>query len=143
MSNPHVEIHGDVAWLVCPDHVHEMDATDAWNLGDDLLIASGTLWQAGTGQPDHPGFAQQPGLTDQDFLDERALAILFTDDQLNELRELAQRNNRTLPQLVREEILGTLEFVKWDQKLYHPDLTEMEQAPEGDRPTPPPGGVIV
>ena len=122
MNKPRVEITSEgMIHLTCSQgHVHELDAGESWDLGDDLLIASGTIWQAGTGQPYNPGWSEATGLTDKDFLDERATAILFTDEQMEDLRALAMDRGKTLPQLIREEMLATLAFATWSESLAEP-----------------------
>lgn len=143
----------------------------AWDLGDDLLIASGRVWQEESGQPYTPDWANAE--TDKNFLDERATGVLFNDDQIADLRDLATERGMTVPQLIRQEMVATLEFSRWAEDLQVAEHAEGEngdghavpavddpvaeteavtQAEDGSnevkdhgkhRPTPPPGGIIV
>lgn len=124
---PTVEVHGNQAWLLVGPHTVRMDAGDAWDLGDDLLIAAGQIWQDGTGKPYDPDWPE--ALVDQAFLDERATGILFTEEQMADLRVLATARGKTLPQLIREEMLATLEFTNWDHKF----LAEVDVAEDAER----------
>lgn len=40
MNRLRIEIHGDMVWLICDQHVHEMDPAEAWDFGDDLMLAA-------------------------------------------------------------------------------------------------------
>ena len=112
------------SWFLSPER--------AWDLGDDLLIASGRVWQDESGKPYNPDWAE--GLTDQEYLDERATGILFTEEAMADLRVLATERGKSLPQLIREEMMATLGFYRWADSLSDEQMLDLQvgQDPEGE-----------
>lgn len=111
MNKPVVNITEEKKITVTIDGIvqYTCEAADGWDLGDDLLIAAGRVWAEEAGHP------IDPVEVDQEWLDERAAGVLFTVEQMDDLRELAAERGKTLTQLIREEMLATLEFDRWDK----------------------------
>lgn len=110
------EVDHSTIWLY-PDNSDEpyrLSPDEAWDLGDSLIISAGQVWQQDTGQPWNPDWpAAVTAPSDQEWLDERATGVLFTDDQLSDLRTLAQQRGMTVARMVREELLASLASSTW------------------------------
>lgn len=124
MNKPVVNVeNGKITITLDGRQVYTCDAGDGWDLGDDLLIASGRIWLEESGKPFNPEVEE--GIIDQQWLDERAAGVLFTVDQMENLRELATSRGLTLPQLIREEMLATLAFATWDETIEDVPITRI------------------
>jgi hypothetical protein len=109
----HLYQRADEAVLVHDD----LDPDEAWDLGDDLLIAADRVWGG-----DGPSGG---------WLDDGAARQLFTDEQLDALKHLADERGVTVPQLIREEMIATVEFSRWAETL-HDDLPDVYVAKDAE-----------
>lgn len=155
MTYPKVEVNGETVWLV-GGHIckHQLDAEQAWDLGDDLMIAATRIWltrgRALEEIPPHWDGASIP--VDHKILPHRH-EVTLPAEMSADLRDLANRRGVGTSELIRdgvEMVLGLaglestlvdidVALADWESGLPDVDVAQDGQGEREDEHTEPTG----
>lgn len=144
-KKPRVEVHGSDVVVILPHEegngavVVPMHPSDARDLSHSLVSAAARVEGYRREVPPEPEWVH----ADRQWLEDRAVGVLFNEDQMDGLQVLAERRNLTVGQWVVAEVLDTVEYSNWLMDSEVADDAEGEHEHGDTEPAQPdPGGEV-